>query len=275
MGATFSKGYSFGAVETVTAAKLSALVDDATITGIVNAEIANNTIQSGKIADVSGAKFTNLANTSAGAGKFPMANLPADTDGTLAANSDIKLATQKATKTYADAVNTNANTKISKTTAGEIAAMTEKTTLHDDDLVLIEDSEASNAKKKAKRSNLLYPRVTQDNASGTNITLGSTETTIVSKAKTITAGNTVMLMASGWLQEGGGGTINLYLKHGTTTAQTLQIDISTLYSGAKKKSFSLCAIVTELSGEVTFKVSGIRGYTGDKAMNTNLIILEF
>ncbi len=75
-----------------------------------------------------------------------------DTDGTLAGNSDTKIATQKATKTYAD-------TKFSKSVSGEIAALTEKTSLVDDDLILIEDSQASNAKKKVKRSNLA-PTVT-------------------------------------------------------------------------------------------------------------------
>jgi hypothetical protein len=73
-----------------------------------------------------------------------------DTDGTLAANSDSKIATQKATKTYAD-------TKISKSTAGEVNALTEKTTPVDNDIVLIEDSAASYAKKKLKKSNLLAP----------------------------------------------------------------------------------------------------------------------
>ena len=38
--ATISKGYSFGATETVTNAKLSSLVDSATISGIVNADCA-------------------------------------------------------------------------------------------------------------------------------------------------------------------------------------------------------------------------------------------
>ncbi|HEX7099653.1 MAG TPA: hypothetical protein VF377_10460 [Acidimicrobiia bacterium] len=37
---------------------------------------------------------------------------------------------------------------------GEIAALTEKTTPHDDDVVVVEDSEASYAKKKVKLSNL-------------------------------------------------------------------------------------------------------------------------
>jgi hypothetical protein len=41
-----------------------------------------------------------------------------------------------------------------KTIAGEIAAMTEKTTPIGDDLLLMEDSEAANAKKKVKFSNI-------------------------------------------------------------------------------------------------------------------------
>lgn len=79
--------------------------------------------------------------------------LTKDTDGSLAANSDSKIATQKATKTAIDAVSSAAAGKFSKTTAGEIAALTEKTTLVDDDLFLINDSEASNALKKVKRIN--------------------------------------------------------------------------------------------------------------------------
>lgn len=71
-----------------------------------------------------------------------------DTDGTLVANSDAKVATQKATKTYADG-------KLSKTTAGEIAALTEKIVLADDDLFIVEDSASGNVKMKVKRSNLV------------------------------------------------------------------------------------------------------------------------
>ncbi len=71
-----------------------------------------------------------------------------DTDGTLAANSDLLIASQKATKTYAD-------TKISKSVAGEITALSEKTTLADNDVFIIEDSAAGNAKKKVKKSNLI------------------------------------------------------------------------------------------------------------------------
>jgi hypothetical protein len=89
-----------------------------------------------------------------------------DTDVTLAANSDAKVATQKAGKTYAD-------TKLSKTTTGEIAALTEKTTLADDDVFLIEDSAASNAKKKVKKSNIVTSNIL---TAGTDITVASAMT---------------------------------------------------------------------------------------------------
>lgn len=85
------------------------------------------------------------------------ATLTTDTDTALAANSDSNVATQKATKAYADAI---AADSFSKTTAGEIAALTEKTTTADDDLVLIEDSAASNVKKKVKISNLITAGIT-------------------------------------------------------------------------------------------------------------------
>lgn len=82
--------------------------------------------------------------------KVKKSNLvPLDTDGTLADNSDTQIPSQKAVKTYAD-------TKISKTTAGEINAMTEKTSLASDDLILIEDSANSYAKRKVKRSKFTF-----------------------------------------------------------------------------------------------------------------------
>lgn len=58
---------------------------------------------------------------------------------------------------------TNLNTKLSdgdviSTKSGEIAALTEKTVPVGADLVIIEDSAASNAKKKAQLSNIMFPR---------------------------------------------------------------------------------------------------------------------
>lgn len=65
----------------------------------------------------------------------------------MSANSDTKYPSQKATKTYSD-------TKISKTTSGEISAMTEKTTPASADVVVIEDSADSYSKKKAQIGNI-------------------------------------------------------------------------------------------------------------------------
>jgi len=124
------------------------IVEDATISNIVNADIKSDAaIADTKLAQittagkVSGAALTSLVNIPAGAGEIPAANLPVDTDGTLSANSDSKVPSQKATKTYVD-------------TSLDINAKTEKTSPVDNDIILIEDSEASYAKKKVKKSNL-------------------------------------------------------------------------------------------------------------------------
>jgi hypothetical protein len=71
----------------------------------------------------------------------------ASTDGTFSANSDSLVPTQKAAKTYAD-------TKVSKSTAAEIYNVTEKTTPASNDVLLLEDSAASYAKKSVKISNI-------------------------------------------------------------------------------------------------------------------------
>lgn len=76
--ATITKGYTFGASESVTNAKLHSLVDSATITGIVNADVAAGAaIDFTKIAqsNIDGSKLTGLANIVSGAGVIPAANL--------------------------------------------------------------------------------------------------------------------------------------------------------------------------------------------------------
>jgi hypothetical protein len=89
--ATLFRGYTFGSIEQVTAAKLHALVDSGTITGIVNADIDNSAaIAYSKLADIDGSKLTGLANIAIGAGKIPSENLPiVDTYAAKGANSDI------------------------------------------------------------------------------------------------------------------------------------------------------------------------------------------
>ncbi len=91
--AVCTRGYTWGATESVTNAKLHSLVDSATITGIVNADVAAGAaIDFSKIAqsDIDGSKLTGLANIVSGAGIIPSANIPADTTHALkGANSDI------------------------------------------------------------------------------------------------------------------------------------------------------------------------------------------
>jgi hypothetical protein len=81
--ATVTKGKTFTATEQVTAAKLHQLVDSATVTAIVNADInAAAGIVDSKLAQiatagkVSGAALTSLASVPSGAGVLPTANLP-------------------------------------------------------------------------------------------------------------------------------------------------------------------------------------------------------
>ena len=71
-----ARGINFGATEQVTAAKLHALVDDATVSSIVAADITDGVITNAKISDVAGSKFTGLANIPSGAGVIPSANIP-------------------------------------------------------------------------------------------------------------------------------------------------------------------------------------------------------
>ena len=105
MAATITRGTTYGATETLTNAKLHALVDSATIAGIVNAEIASgaaivytklslagailNSDLAGSIADsklnqittaskVHGTSITGLASVPSGAGALPIANVAQD-----------------------------------------------------------------------------------------------------------------------------------------------------------------------------------------------------
>lgn len=55
MSATLTKGYTFGATELVTSTKLSSLVDSASITGIINTEIAAAAAIAGSKLDLSAA----------------------------------------------------------------------------------------------------------------------------------------------------------------------------------------------------------------------------
>jgi len=79
--ATLTRGYTFGATETVTNTKLHSLVDSGSISGIVDADIhASAAIANSKLAQitaaskVSGAALVSLPSVPSGAGALPIAN---------------------------------------------------------------------------------------------------------------------------------------------------------------------------------------------------------
>ncbi len=96
------------------------------------------------LTDTPGQTATNWDILSVGIGFIPENVANKDTDGTLAANSDTKYASQKASKTYADTKNTDTQTH----------AATSKATPVDNDEIPIVDSAASNVLKKFLWSNL-------------------------------------------------------------------------------------------------------------------------
>jgi hypothetical protein len=75
--ATMQRGYTFGATEQVTAAKLHLLVDNGQVDDIVAADITDGSITDAKISSISGSKFIQLNLIPPGAGVIPAANLPA------------------------------------------------------------------------------------------------------------------------------------------------------------------------------------------------------
>lgn len=77
--ATLNRGITFSSTETITNTKLHLLVDNATISGIVDADISPGAaIQFSKLlaSAIDASLLVNLANMVAGAGKIPFANLP-------------------------------------------------------------------------------------------------------------------------------------------------------------------------------------------------------
>lgn len=88
--ATITKGYTFGATETVTSAKLATLVDNATLANIVAADISSNAVTDIKINDVSGSKFTTLTAIPGSAGEIPLANIPNITGAKLTSLSGVQ-----------------------------------------------------------------------------------------------------------------------------------------------------------------------------------------
>ena len=102
------------------------------------------------------------------------------------------------------------------------------------------------------------------------------EVTILSVAKTITSGNTVLLIASGYAHCTdfyAGEAFTFKLKQGSTIVQTLALQP---HADENKIPWSCCGIVTGLSGAITFSVTVQSGGLATKGTAYgNLIVLEF
>jgi len=99
------------------------------------------------LVDTPGQTSTNWNSLNGNIAYVPEDVANKSTDGTLADNSTIKYPSQSAVKTYADG-------KLSKSTAGEINALTNKSTPVDADVIVGEDSANSWSKIKIILSNL-------------------------------------------------------------------------------------------------------------------------
>ncbi len=118
-----------------------------------------------------------------------------------------------------------------------------------------------------------FPTQVNDTDAGTSFD-DNPEVTFLSVAKTITSGNTVLLIASGYYAEGTSdtGVITIKLKQGSTTVQTIVLgDIS----ANTNRSWSACGIATGLSGAITFSVTAQGTVANLNTIYGNLVVLEF
>jgi hypothetical protein len=101
------------------------------------------------------------------------------------------------------------------------------------------------------------------------VTCDAGEDTVLSVTKTITAGKTVFLSASGYSSAGSGGCIlTIYLKHGSTVAHTVVGPNGTV------DQWAVNAVVTGLSGSTVFSVTG-KTDAANRIVFGNLSVIEF
>jgi hypothetical protein len=114
--------------------------------------------------------------------------------------------------------------------------------------------------------------ITQVNSSVGQTQVGTNETTILTNDKTITSGKTVFVTASGYANSAGTtGSLTIKLKYGSTIIQEVVISLPT---NNLRGAWSVCGIVTGLSGSTTFSVTGQIG-SGEVNAYGNMVVLEF
>lgn len=258
---TLHKGKTFAVDEEVSADDLHQLVDSGSVTDIVAADITDGVITDAKMASVGGDKLINLSLTPVGAGEIPVANIPTGTT----ASKVLKLDTSAKIPAVdgSQLVSLNASELDSGTVpTARLGSGTPGTT---------------NYLRGDQSWQTLPAQVTQVNdVETTGVAVDDTEDTVLSVAKTITSGNTVLLIASGYIDitniAGTIGNQKIKLKHASTIVQTIELNIGD-ESALNKIPWSCCAVVTGLSGAVTFSVTGTAG--GEGTYYGNLCVLEF
>ena len=198
---------------------------------------------------IDGIKLSGLANISAGAGSIPVANIPTCTV--------TKGGTNKTSWTQYAIPYLSASTTFSEVAIGSAGQA-------------LKVNGSANGYEFGDIST-----VTADSDTDSGTAFG-TEVLFLSKAKTITSGHTVLLVASGYFSLDGStlDDVLFQLKHGTTVVHSVyQVGEGT----NKRCSWACCALVTGLSGSVTFSV-GAQNVTSSGRTGVaygNLNILEF
>jgi len=144
-------------------------------------------------------------------------------------------------------------------------------------VVVLNGSSQLPAVSGALLTNLPAQAPTQVNDTDAGTALSTTIATILSVAKTITSGKTVLLIATGYVRKTGGTAIDnftLVLKQGSTTVQTIIVDLAPTLNG--DYSWAASGIVTGVSGSITFSVTGILdGFQSTGTAYGNLEVIEF
>lgn len=269
--------YPIGA--SVTSAELPSPTADAflqwnsTATALVNAVIPDpSTLIKATAGDATGGTEDTHFMTAAkvktevensGTVSLPIGNIPASTSGTLVLNSDSFVPTQKAVKTYVDSgdsvLTTSLTTKISKTIAAELSAMTEKTALVDNDVFLIEDSEASYAKKQVKKSNVSSARSQLFTGSSTFLAPAGITKVYLTMIGGGGAGGGAQVSGVG--SEGGGGGSGAYVINRTYTVVAGNSYTVTVGAGGT----GVNASTGNTGGTTTFDTASVNGGGGGSA----------
>jgi hypothetical protein len=166
--ATLTKGQSFGVTEQVTNTKLHNLVDDATITDIVNADCsASMALDNSKIAEleranwVSGSSFYNLGSLPTTAGTFPVANLPTSYDSFSLKNLGVT--------SIASIAELNVNTELNIAGAGGITAIKDEDDMDSDSDTSLATQQSIKAyvdnNKEEPLSNIIFSWSAEDSTS--------------------------------------------------------------------------------------------------------------